>query len=186
MTTPPTFLPAGATKVTATFRDYEGHDRTTGFYVSYLAKLGHTTGGTGDVTLKAAADPIVTALAAISNAQCIKTTFSQEYGFAGNTGDNVDYPSAEQKAVLIWVNTTYGDRLQIEVPAPILSGNFLPDNNTIDPTAIAAITTAINNAGSVSSKDGLSGTFVYERGYLLSKAAKPPRAPGWPNEQGAD
>jgi hypothetical protein len=80
--------------------------------------------------------------------------------------------------------------MRLQIPAPdandVLS-IFLGDDETVDPTKVTALLTAMNASDGVSDPDGLGATaWVYLRGYLKRAKTRRKFSPGWATESGGD
>lgn len=192
--------PATGVKFTITLRDYEGKQSVVAFYGPYDQLLGVANGGgNDDEYIAAMAQVLEVAIGGASNNQVVQVAVTVTYGFSAGIGTNAPYESAEDKAILIWKNTATGDVLRTSLAGPP-TGMFLADLETVDPTnlTITALTGAINASvlqtyPPVSTKDGVpsiavgnSGTWNFERGYLVRGKTRRRFIPGWSKEMGGD
>jgi len=173
-----------AWKVTVTLRDAEGQRATVTFYApSVLAgdPLGLALFDDGKV------EAVVEAIQSLTNAQVVKYSISIERGFNEGLGSTQTYQNAEDKAVLVFANTTTGRGMQMQVPAPSMNTLFtLTDQETVD-AAAGDDFASILHQNDVCDADGQgAGDFAYLRGYLSRKPASKQHSPGWATEVGGD
>lgn len=180
-------LPAPSTKFTFVWKDVEGRTRTTVFYAPYALALGDV-GSPGDGSAITIMATVGDALQALTNANFVHGTISQEYGFGGVVGANAQYPSNRQKMVLHFINSYTGDNLQWELPAPKVANFISGDEETVLLAVGQGVATAMNSTA-VSTKDGTPNSgigWVYVRGYLVEKHASKALSPGYSTELGGE
>jgi len=200
MAWPTTASPASGSRFDFLFRDYEGKIALHTLHAAYTTTIGlGVPTGNADVHVVTFIQSIGLAVAAAINAQLAQVTFSQTYGFGAAPGAQADYANIKQKAIMVLKNTTSGDTLELELPAPLI-GNFLPsDDSVIDPAnaQVIAWVAALNNtetAGmAITTKDGTpvvaiggTGSWVFQRGYLTEKKPSKHLQPGWSSEVGGN